>query len=627
MGKNASFFSKLTVDYVNNNYGGGLNTCRADAAESRLAYSLFCQSLRNIKRPSFMFALYVSSVSMVIAAEIPTLPAKPPAETCSPIQREEGGVLSPTQLSSANIGSIVLVKQPIFDPTNPAENKTFHQLTNQFNITTRDKTLLRQLPFQVGDRYRPTMLEEAERVLRRNTYLTEVKIEPIEICGDEVSIVVTTKEVWSILPSASYRQVDDESTIVLSLTDVNFFGRGETLTVGYISEEDQTSVNAGFFAPYLIADTIDLSLGFASGDQLSSRRVSLTKPFRNFDTHYSYGLELSELEVEPSRYLRGDAFYAYDQTTQRATLFWGHSKGLQKGRVKRWRYGVTYDKRKFSNFVPLPFFDQIVGPNPQIGPIQNRDRQSIWLSYQHFSDQYRKMKNIRHMHRTEDIFLGTNWQWRLGIVDDAEFHDTDYLNLWWSLRSSPLATERHLLQTFFTVDTHWGESNVRENLIAILGMRYYWLHSEKRRTYLLAQRTAGRSLTIDRLFTQGGNAGLRGYPEFYQIGNEQYRVNLEHRFYHDWTFMQFLQFASAIYVDAGRAWLTEPTPGFTQYKDDGHLWNVGLGLRISSNKVGQGSIAHIDIAFPMEEAPELTANEIGEDPKGARFTIEILRSF
>lgn len=594
-----------------------MNIGELDATVSRLLNSLMSRRKQPIKRLSAMLALYFMPVPTLVYA------AESTETECATIKLDEAANVSPeqaAQLSRANIGSIVLVKQPIFDPTNPAENKTFHQLTNQFNITTRDKTLLRQLPFQVGDRYRHTMLEEAERVLRRNTYLTEVKIEPIEICGDEVSIVVTTKEVWSILPSASYRQVDDESTIELSLTDVNFFGRGETLTVGYIKEEDQTSVNAGFFAPYLIADTIDLSLGFASGDQLSSRRVSLTKPFRNFDTHYSYGFELSELEVETNRYLLSDVFFSYDQTVERANIFWGHSKGLKKGRVKRWRYGLSYDNRQYTNQQYLFGLTQLENEP------ENRERQSVWVSYQHFSDQYRKMKNIRHMHRTEDIFLGTNWQWRLGVVDDAEVDETDYLNVWWSLRSSPLATERHLLQMFFTVDTHWGESNVRENLIAVLGLRYYWLHGENHRTYLLAQRTAGRSLTVDRLFSQGGNAGLRGYPEFYQIGNEQYRVNLEHRFYHGWTFMQFLQFASAIYVDAGRAWLTEPTPGFLRYDGDGHLWNIGLGLRISSNKVGQGSIAHIDIAFPMEDGPELN-DDFGEDPKGARFTIEILRSF
>ena len=140
-------------------------------------------------------------------------------------------------------------------------------------------------------------------------------------------------------------------------------------------------------------------------------------------------------------------------------------------------------------------------------------------------------------------------------------------------------------------------------------------------------RTFGRSLTIDQLLTQGGHRNLRGYPTFYQLGNERYQIHLEHRYYHDWNLLQLIQFASAVYVDVGRAWFTEPALGLSRYDDDQMLWNLGMGLRIASNRAGSSSILHLDLAFPMTPSPELASNQLGEPPDELRVTLELKSRF
>ena len=124
------------------------------------------------------------------------------------------------------------------------------------------------------------------------------------------------------------------------------------------------------------------------------------------------------------------------------------------------------------------------------------------------------------MHRTEDIYHCLSWQIRLGYADDATFHETDFININTTLQASPLFTDKHIINTRFTNRSTWGtDSNTRENIITQFNLNYFWLHNANQRTAVIMQRIIGRSMTLDQLLTQGGNQRLRGYPQFYQIGN------------------------------------------------------------------------------------------------------------
>ncbi len=51
---------------------------------------------------------------------------------------------------------------------------------------------------------------------------------------------------------------------------------------------------------------------------------------------------------------------------------------------------------------------------------------------------------------------------------------------------------------------------------------------------------------------------------------------------------------AAVFADVGRTW------GEGLAADLGTLKNVGVGLRLSSSRSGQGSVIHLDVAFPLD---------------------------
>ena len=68
----------------------------------------------------------------------------------------------------------------VFDPDDPKENAWPFRAVNAIHIVTKEDFLRRAIPLQSGDLVSPEEIEEAERILRRFSFLRLVDIEPIE---------------------------------------------------------------------------------------------------------------------------------------------------------------------------------------------------------------------------------------------------------------------------------------------------------------------------------------------------------------------------------------------------------------------------------------------------------------
>ena len=88
---------------------------------------------------------------------------------------EEPGPLDPERLEKeeVTIGRIVLEREDVFDLSNPKENNWFYRLLNKLHIITKERVIENQLLFEPGQPYKKRLIEETERILRRNTYLYE----------------------------------------------------------------------------------------------------------------------------------------------------------------------------------------------------------------------------------------------------------------------------------------------------------------------------------------------------------------------------------------------------------------------------------------------------------------------
>ena len=107
---------------------------------------------------------------------------------------------APAIPDGARVGEVRLVRDNVFDLSNPETDGGFYQFFNRFRIMTREQTIKKQLLFDAGDTFDPRLLEESERVLRRNKYLFDAAITPSLNDAGEVDVVVKTRDVWTLVP-------------------------------------------------------------------------------------------------------------------------------------------------------------------------------------------------------------------------------------------------------------------------------------------------------------------------------------------------------------------------------------------------------------------------------------------
>lgn len=550
--------------------------------------------------------------------------AETPSDTATQADRSERVAFAEGQ----PITAIRFHQLPLFDTRLPDENRQIHRIANALHRNTRRSTLLKQLKLQAGAPFSAEVTAEAERRLRQNVYISRVQITPKYNCAGELIVWVITQDSWAITPGFNYSQIDDETTVDLSLTHSNFFGLGHRLSMGYTKREEEDSVSANYYAPRLFSPGIDLRFGVTRGDWIDAQHASLEKPFLTYNTTFAYGVSHQSRHFERNIYLRGASFYKYDYEVDRINVYWGVSQGVQNHRVGRWRVGLTQNRLSFETLAS-------VNPNTVdiavTSDINDRHRHMAWIAYNSFSTHFAKRTNIRNIKRLEDIPKGVIWRLSLGYGED-EIDEGEFINTQAGLRLSPLFTKKHILQTGINISADWKrETEEIENGFSTLDLNYFWLLRPNHRIVFEAIGIHGKNLTLDRLLTQGGAMGLRGYPSLYQLGNNFYRTTTEYRYYFQRELLNIFQFATALYVDAGQARFSEEIEGLQNNADyDETLWNIGFGLRIASNRIGFGSIAHINIAKPMTDLPVLSPSnprEVGEPFDNVRFTVVLKSRF
>src|SRR5690606_20479136 len=99
----------------------------------------------------------------------------------------------------------------------------------------------------------------------------------------------------------------------------------------------------------------------------------------------------------------------------------------------------------------------------------------------------------------------------------------------------------------------------------------------------------------------GGDNGLRGYPLRYQSGKHRAALTLEQRFYTDWYPFRLFRVGYAVFFDAGRTWGRDPRGEPSR----GMLYDLGIGLRLSSPRSSGRSVVHVDLAFPVGGADSI----------------------
>ncbi|MFZ2652690.1 MAG: hypothetical protein WA210_21535 [Burkholderiaceae bacterium] len=512
--------------------------------------------------------------------------------------------LAQLEAAGATIGEITVRVRNIFDTDDPNEDKLAFRWANALHIQTRVGVIERALLFQRGEPLSVRLIDETERVLRMARYLYDVQIRAVAYRDGIVDLEVQTRDTWTLDPGLSAGRTGGANTSGISLKEFNLLGSGIALSYGRSNSVDRSSNEFQISNSRAFGGWTSLSYSRAHNSDGQREAATVAHPFYALDTPWAAGVTVSKDNRIDSIYNAGKIASQYRHRQDQAEVFGGWSRGRIDGWVRRYSIGLTHSDDRFAlepGHTPparLPPDEKLVAP---------------FLRYEVIEDRFEKLQNRNQIGRPEFFALGWASTFQLGQATTALGSSSDAWLYSGSLSRGFEPAAQHIMLASLSMAGQYSGGGARRQRVA--GQAQYFLPQSP--DWLFYAAATGDMLTrpdpADSLLL-GGDNGLRGYPLRYQSGTRRALLTLEERAYTDVYVWRLFRLGGAAYVDAGRAWggdnMNTVNPGW--------LSNVGIGLRIFSDRAAFSHVLHIDLAFPLE----IDANE-----KKLQFLIKTRTSF
>ena len=532
------------------------------------------------------------------------------ATAATPVDQanSDAGFVLPTDAElerlGARFGTIEIDNQDVFDEHDQHENHALFRLSNRLHIETRPELIEQQLLFKSDDRFSRQLIDESARILRANRYFYNADIVPVRYVDGRVDVRVTTRDVWSLNPGLSFSRRGGRSTYGIEFEELNLLGQGVSVGVHHKSGIDRDVRGVDFVDRHLLGQRIELAANYESNSDGDVQHLSLQRPFYALDTRFAIGGSVERVDRVDPLYALGEIDSQFRERSNALNLFGGWSSGLRDGWVRRWLVGYALDRREF---------DALPGA-VENGPLpENRDLSYPWIGVEIVQDEFSSLHNHDQIGRTEDFLLGTRFAAKLGYSSAGLGADRDSLIYQASFDHGMTLSPQTMFTLSSTLDGRWDERGAR-GLWFDSSARYYHQQGEQWLLFASLDANYTHAPDIERQLLLGGDNGLRGYPLRYQAGDASARFTVEERFFSDWYPFRLFRVGGAAFFDAGRTFGHDPlgTPNFGLLKD------VGVGLRLGNSRSGNGSVIHVDLAFPLDGPSDL---------KGMQFLIETRKAF
>jgi hypothetical protein len=506
----------------------------------------------------------------------------------------------------ATIRAINISIDNIFDPSNPEEDKKLYRWANRVHVRTRPSVIESVLLFAAGDVFTARLLDETARTLRARGFLADASIEPrdYDAATNSVEIDVRVRDSWSLAPDLKFSRSGGENEVGIGLSDGNLLGTGKSLTVSYTSDVDRDETFFGYGDANVFNSRVRLNADLATASDGHRRALAAERPFYALDTRWALGGAIRNEQRVDTMYDLGEDIDEFRHDLHTFSLQGGWSRGLIDGRTQRWLFGVTAEEHRFQ---PTPEL-----PQPQLLPA---DRKLVypWIGWQLLNDDYRQMSELNDMGRTEDISLGLNLFFNLGFaktgfdsVRDATLFRATAQKGW-----EPGGPGRLLLLN--AGGSTRSEDEGLRNSQAYFGARYFRRNLERHLFSVSLSALTSNKLDAETQVLLGGDNGLRGYPLRYQAGKHRTILTVEQRYFTEWYPWRLFRVGYAVFADAGRVSGTDPRAAPSL----GTLYDVGIGLRLSSPRSSGRSVVHIDLAFPLNGDPSIDSAQLIIETKGS----------
>jgi hypothetical protein len=508
--------------------------------------------------------------------------------------------------TGATIRAVNITTANVFDPNNPKEDKRLYRLANRVHFRTHEAVIENVLLFGVGDVFATRLLEESERSLRAFTFLSEASIEPhaYDPITNTVEIDVQVRDSWTLSTDMKFHHSGGASEWAFGVEDGNLLGLGKQVKVSQRSSIDRDETYLSYIDPNLLGSRARMATVYTNASDGYRHELDIERPFYALDARWSFGGSLNQEQRTDTIYDLGEEIDRFRHDLRYSTIQGGWSRGLIDGRAKRWLLGVTSEEDRFQPTLETP--------QPLLLPT---DRKLVypWFGWQLVEDDFREMTELNDIGRTEDISLGLNLLFSVGFANKSYGSDRDATLFRASAQTGwePGGPGRMLLLD--VGGSTRSEDDGLHNSQMYVSARYFRRNLEKHLFSVSLSALAGQNLDAERQVLLGGDNGLRGYPIRYQAGEQRAILSVEQRFFTDWYPWNLLRVGYAVFADAGQVRGRDPRAAPSL----GTLYDVGIGLRLTSPRASGRSVVHLDLAFPLNGDPTIDKAQLVIETKGS----------
>lgn len=486
------------------------------------------------------------------------------------------------------IRHIEYVTLPVFNEDDPDENNWLYRGANWLHVPTKSATVRSKVLIREGTPLVQERVLESERILRDANYLYDAMILPATVCPDSMDLLVVVRDVWTLQVEGSVSRSGGEDKRSIGIAENNLLGYGHGIFLSYDAQPDRKGVALGFESAHLLDGHTELTLMHKDNDDGTADTFILQRPFYSIDTPWAVGLEYQRDHREEEIETADVTTNLYDHHITDGSLHVGVLLRQRKNWVNRLRLGVSSERDTYSNQPDL-YQDQSLP--------RSRTLAYSWLEFEREEYDYWTTTNLNQLFRNEDINLGAHYKLRLGSTSrDLGSTETGWVGSF-DWKKSTSFGDHHVLLNQVSANLFYDrdDSQIRRSMLSI-GATYDHFIDDRNRWHVDWIYQAGFHLEEEDTFTVGGTR-MRGFENKTQRGDRFTRLNLERRHFFSIHPFHLFRVGSAVFFEAGRAWDSEDR--FEQ--SSSVLYDVGVGLRISSSKSRPGNIIHVNIAVPLNE--------------------------
>jgi outer membrane protein assembly factor BamA len=471
------------------------------------------------------------------------------------------------------------------------------------------------LLFKSGEPYSDRLIRESERILRRNRYLYDADIVPVDYHDGIVDLEVRTRDVWTLKTGINLGRSGGVNSGGFEIQESNLLGYGKEIAIASLKNVDRTSNEFRYYDPQLLGSRNRLFASYSDNSDGRRQEYWIDHPFYSLDSRWSANTNMLDWTRTDARYDLGQIVDEFRHHEERYELGGGWSLGMHGSWIERVNFGFNFLRDEFASTTTNLSATELP---------PNRTLAYPFIGFALLQDNYEERRNQNQIERTEDQYAGSYLQGSIGYAQPGFGADrTAWL---WSLAGGTSIESLNRKHTVALTGTLSGriENDAGQNLVGNGTAKYYWRVTERQLFFASLQATATDRLDADQQVLLGGDNGLRGYPLRYQDGATRALLTLEHRVFTKYYLFRLFHLGGAVFFDMGRTWgvgnssfaNTTWPPGVESQQ--GLLKDVGFGLRFGSSRSAFGNVLHVDLAFPLDGDPSI---------KNVQLVVEAKQSF